>query len=255
LALRNVQLGDGDQILKSFDFSVDVKPAPGAISAVSAPASFKEPKFSGGTTVCDQPMPQHVPGSISEQYVREHALEPPYPQIREAKGSAAFLLVAGAGNTLLLPVLDVHGNEAYTLECDGGFGEAGLAEWGIQCKFLANGKELDLLSDSVDPYTLNYRSLFEAEQLTPACRGYPEWGTHRQFRLRNLNITLVASDDLEEDNAYKEDPGKKVALQAEITPDPAAASPVALPSQYVDWRILKRLSNCKEILTHKTDDN
>lgn len=252
LALDNIQLADGDQALKSFDFSVDVKPSSDAISAVSAPAAFEEPKFSNGTMVCGKLLPHHMPGTISQQYVREHGLGPPYIQIRDASKTAAFPVAAGVNTKLVLPVLDVNGHQAYTLECVGSFGEAGTAQWGIRCQFFAKGNSLNLLGDSVDPYTLNYRGLFEAEQLTPACREYPEWGAHRQFRLRNLDITLVALGDLAADNAFQEDSSKQIVLQTEVKPDSSATSPVALPSEYVDWRLLDKLSDCDEILIHKT---
>ena len=73
------------------------------------------------------------------------------------------------------------------------------------------------------------------------------------FALRNLDITLVALGDLAADNAFQEDSSKQIVLQTEVKPDSVGNYH---QSHYLrntsDWRLLDRLSDCDEILIHKT---
>lgn len=144
-----------------------------------------------------------------------------------------------------LPVLDESGKQVYTVSCNSGLGESGLAEWGIECTLTWPAKNLNLLGDSVDPFSRRYRGLITADQLTPACRHYPEWGAVRHFKLRGLDLSIVVSgDEITEADGVDSKSPKRITLHVTVKPDASADSPVALPSRYVDWRFSGRSQTC-----------
>lgn len=234
-------------ILQSYRFTVSVRPDPSAISAIAAAVPYTEPTYSGPKgeipPKCEKVIREHIPGVVTANYFREASLQPPYPRVVAAKTTATFPVVEiGDGSEVRLTIVDARGKQLYTLECSGGVGAAGVGDWGILRTLVAVGNGLNLLEDSVDPFSHAYRGLITTDQLTGACRDYPEWGSVRHFKLRGFQLTLRASLSAAQGGA-----GDQVNLYAEVTPDPSATSPVALPSRYIDWRFLYRPNGCEQV--------
>lgn len=246
LAIDNIKFGSasgGRPVVKSYRFTVRVRPDPTALSSIAAAVPYADPD--GIPARCAKVTRKHIPGIITEGYIRSEGLQPPYPPVATAEGDAVFPVVdQGPGKAFRLPIRAANGKQAYVLKCSGGVGVAGVGEWGILCKLVATGKKLNLLGDSVDPFSRAYRGLITTEQLTPSCDNYPEWGSVRHFKLRGFKLTLRASM-----RTAREGTGSSVVLRAKVRPDPSAISAVALPARYVDWRFLTRPHACEQILT------
>jgi len=255
---------DEQPTLGSVNLQIKVEPDPQAVSAIALEAPFARPRYpvsgnhAGNSPQCDRVVPWHIPGVDIASYVGEHGLGPPYPQVVPTEGSATFALEED--KDWRMPILDGDGKEAYSLRCRAALGEAGLDRWDVWCKLVQVGKDLDLLADSVDPYSRRIRTLFEPEQLDGKCSEYPEWGAIRTFKLRGFQLVLrVKNFVLGKSSArrlglYR---GRiaRFDIAARVVPDRSAASAVALPSRYVDWRFLLRPGACEQVIVAGGADN
>jgi hypothetical protein len=241
--------------LEAFRFTINVQPDPEAISSVAEPVPVLRPSLSNGIEPsCDRALPRHIPGQVDERYIRENKLQSPYVSI--VPGSATQVFPLGMYQELDLPLLDSAGHLAYTLKCLGDLGQgAGLAHWGINCGLFRRDEKLDLLKDSTDPYSRRYRGLIESEQLTPQCGNYSEWGSTRHFELRGMLITLSIGGQLTADDPQGNWSDKTVSMSASVAPRSSATSPVALPSGYIDWRLMNQFDSCKQILISQPAEN
>jgi hypothetical protein len=95
------------------------------------------------------------------------------------------------------PVNDIAGKVAYDFECtaiSGGHLNPKIDQYGISCGLFASGSNVNLLEDSVDPYSRTMPSQILPDQLDGECAKYPQWGAHRVFRLRGFRLTMQFSD-------------------------------------------------------------
>ena len=248
---------DEEPALGSVQLEIKVEPDPQAVSAIALEPPFDRPRYpvsgnrAGNSPQCDHVVPQHIPGVDIASYVREHGLGPPYPQVAPTEKTATFVLEED--KDWQMPILDGDGKEAYSLRCQAAMGEAGLARWGVWCKLVPVGKDLDLLGDSVDPYSRRIRTLIEPEQLDGKCSQYPEWGAIRTFRLRGFQLVLgVKNIVLTKSRAGRMGlymgPISRFGLEVRVAPDNTATAAVALPSRYVDWRFLRRPDACEQVI-------
>jgi hypothetical protein len=243
--------------LTSVDLEIKVEPDPEAVSAIALEPPFDRPRYPvsgnprGISPLCDRVVPRHIPGVDIGSYVREHGLGPPYPQVAPTEGSATFALEED--KDWQMPILDSDGRQVYSLGCRAALGEAGLGRWGVCCELLQAGKDLDLLADSVDPYSRRIRTLFEQEQFDGECAEYPEWGAIRTFKLRGFQLVLrVKSVVLDGTGSQRlgfyRGRIARFDMAAKVVPNRSATSAVALPSRYVDWRFLSRPGACSQVV-------
>jgi hypothetical protein len=243
LALEPTGLADvpqewqGGPSVKSFRFTVKVSSNPGAIAAIDTRTARS----------CAGEKEMHRSGEVTKAYILKQGLQPPYPNI--VPTGKRFVVPVGPFKELELPILDAHKRQIYKFKCSAGSGQAGISTWGIRCELRSTASNLNLLGDSVDLYSEQYRGLVQAEQLSGKCGTYPEWGAVRQFKLRAMQVTLSITGELSPMDAYRYDGGKQITVAVRAAPDPSAMCPVALPSRYVDWRFMKRFESCSTILT------
>jgi hypothetical protein len=251
------EVGKAAEALRSFRFTLRVEPDEKAVSAVAGPPGFADPlRVEPGSTRsissdCTKVIPEHVPGVVSEDYIRQQGLQPPYPRVTPAVGTATF--VVDQASDLRVSTVDERGNEAYSVQCSAGIGENGLGQWGVLCQLAQAGKKLDLLADGIDPYSRRPRGLIVPDQLVGKCSEYPEWGAVRHFRLRGMELTLrmknlVRKKDQGQPMRSDAGPLARFDLQVVVRPDPTATSAVALPAPYIDWRFLDRPNTCAQVL-------
>jgi hypothetical protein len=240
--------------LMSFGFSVDVAPDPAAVSMTAEPVPFAPPpgkKTENPYVIlpnCEGVIAQHVPGAVSQDYIRLHNLQPPYPKIRPAETEETF--VGQKTGRLQLNVLGEEGKSAYEIVCTAGPDEAGLGQWGIRCILNRVGDTLDLLSDGVDPYSQENPALLKPEQLYGTCALYLGWGTTRVYSLRGFEVKLSLKDiDFAGGPAWPTFPLNSVRLHIAIRPDPAEMSPVARRPEYIYWGVsASTLNPCDTLL-------
>jgi hypothetical protein len=246
-----------EPILASVALEIKVEPDPHAVSAIALEAAFDRPRYPvsgnqpGISPLCDRLVSYHIPGVDIGGYVRERGLGPPYARVAPVEKSATFALVEE--KDWQVPILDIDGKEVYSLKCRAGLGEAGLDRWGVSCKLFQAGKDLDLLADSVDPYSRRIRTLFEPEQLEGKCSEYPEWGALRTFKLRGFGLVMRVKNVLLGRTGaghfgFYKGPIARFDLAIKVVPDASAAWGVALPSRYVDWRFLSPSSGCEQVI-------
>lgn len=233
---------NGAPIVKSFRLDITVTPDPEAVSSIANQVGVERPRvLAGGKVDCKRVVRRHIPGVVTGEYVEREGLRPPYKEVRAVQ-KEAIIGVQGA-NQLVLPIESVTGEKAYSLRC------SYQGTRGIDCGLFMPGKNLNLLSDSVDPYSGLPRSLFRPEQLYSSCARYPEWGTLRAFRLRHLKITLRFSNP-ELSSGSKAPDGRtdtitNVQVSVHVEPDQSASSSVAGPPRYAYWRYLPIESACE----------
>jgi len=173
---------------------------------------------------------EHVPGQVTDDYVKENGLAPPFPEIRATEKSSPL---NSQDKEFDLPILDVSGNLAYVFRC------SYRGRFGIRCGLFRKNEDINLLGDSVDPYSGLPRSLLIAEQFYGKCASYPEWGSERTFELRHMRITLSLSrpeftSGAEYPYRYSE-AITNGSLAVRVNPDNSADSPVATPPRYAYW--------------------
>jgi hypothetical protein len=236
----------------SYRFSVEVTPDSSALSAIEGDSHFAEPLKKNGNADCARVVAEHVPGEVTDEYIKSHDLQAPYPEIVANKASLIFVI----GKEDQFPELAILGHDrkpVYTLKCSADIWIAGTS-WATRCGLFAEGSQVDLLEDSVDPYTRESRAVFQGIHTNQTCRDYPQWGATRDFELRGMKISIAESGDLENDlwafGSADRAFGRTVKLHVQVTPEPAAESPVAKPIKIVDWLLLQRHESCNEILTH-----
>jgi len=235
--------------IDSFQFEVEVKSDPSAFSSLANQVDVDSPRIApSGSFDCAEVVRRHVPGVSDADYLKEHRLQPPYPEIQAIEGTA---VIASGGKEnaaqFNLSIKNVAGQLAYLLRCTIG------GHWGIDCGLFVPGKKVNLLEDSVDPYSDLSRSKILPEQLYNQCASYPEWGAQRVFKLRHLVITIEFTNPALSGGPGKEhlaspwdvDSVNKVAVRAKVEPDPMASSPVAPPPEFAYWGFLSRTPDCQ----------
>lgn len=172
--------------IASFDFQVEVKPDRDSISAIAEQVDVDRPVPSwDGTANCDEIVRRHVLGRITKEYVSSNSLGAPFPEIRSM--DRIFHLDSKI-HDFQVPIMTPEGRVAYRFQCTTN------TRWGISCELKSEGGKINLLEDSVDPYSGFPRSIISPEQLFGQCQHYPDWGSRRTFRLRHMSIDLEIDD-------------------------------------------------------------
>lgn len=259
LELTGIHPIDGNpKKLSSFHFRIDVSQEAGNLSSIAEPPGFLPPWKSKSTvghpTRCGDPVPQHIPGEVTTEYVENAKLGPPFALIPkttvkvvvDAKsgvvGPGYWVPIAplkrGAG-FVHATINDKDGIVAYQLDCDADtiWDGVAIAGDGLRCGLFAADNDTNLLIDSVDPFTRMSPSLILPRQLYGREATYDDWGTTRHFGLRGMSLTLkfekpaFAMDDLGNPALIRSD------LVLLVEPDPAATAPVAQPpkTSYKDF--------------------
>ncbi|MGH9727332.1 MAG: hypothetical protein ACRD4V_01920 [Candidatus Acidiferrales bacterium] len=249
------------QVFKSFRLVVGVEPDPGAFSTIAGPVPYVQPKYILGkgdvvlSYSCGAVLPQHVPGIITPEYIHKYRLNPPYPQIVPSSGSSSL----PGPNTAFdfadkplppkargfdLPIRDTRGRTVYRFECSS---VKPIMRYGISCGLFEIGKEVNLLADSRDAYTLLNRGDIYPEQLDGECANYPDWGAERTFRLRGFRLTVRLSNPVFVSSPY-DWTGKglqKVGISVQVELDKAATLPVAGAPKYAYWNFEPHPNACE----------
>jgi hypothetical protein len=224
--------------ISSFRFDIEVKRDPSAVTAIAAPVNVDRPRaLPDGLRDCQDVVHWHVPGEVTAAYLRKNGLEPPYEEIRAVQKKQIF-----RKNEFELSIESVSGQEAYLFSC------FDRDPWGIECGLFLPGNNLNLLADSVDPYSHLERSTFLENQLQGACAAYPGWGSKRTFELRHMSILV----DFTNSRAVSSGPrtrrmqsaGEAREISVNVQPDPSAESPVATPPEYAYWGFLPIRNAC-----------
>jgi hypothetical protein len=239
--------------LASFGFSVQVTPDLAAVSAISEPPPFlipaaQLPRLDPRFASCDNPVPQHVPGIVTEEYVKDLGLGPPYPVVakltKELKidpslegdmhPSLGGEITSGpAGRFAAMQIKDQDGKPAYDFECVAnriiGTTAPQIAGDGLTCGLFATGKKTNLLLDSVDPYSRMSPAIVLAKQLRGVSSKNPEWGNTRHFSLRELSVTLTFANSVFGKDEFGDPTLVRSDLTLQVEPNSSAQSPVADP--------------------------
>lgn len=240
--------------LGSFGFRIVVTPDPSALSAISEPPAFQipaaqttrpDPRF----TSCDKPTPQHIPGQITEQYIKALGLGAPYPvvtkmsqtlEIDPSRGgytNPRFFTTESVGHFAQTQIKDQDGVVAYNFECLASriIGEKApqIAGDGLSCGLFEPGKSLNLLQDSVDPYSRMSPAIILPKQLEGACSKSSVWGGTRHFRLRGFTLTLTFANPVFGKDEFGTPTLSRTELTIQVETDPSAQTPVAVaPNSY-----------------------
>lgn len=241
----------------SYRLSVNVEPDHEAISSIAGLSQFGEPEYDEvrHTSACQKVVRQHVAGVVTEEYIRQERLAPPYPKVSPLEETLTFSSLdvqrADIPGSFTQPrsselgflILGESGNPLYEFRCsnEGLYDNVHLDSYGFTCVMHPYGREINLLADSVDPYTRENRAAFDENRMRQACGDYPEWGRVRHFELRGMRLTVSLEGSLnwgyiERSFDYRthleiKGPPK---IHVKVEPDSAANAPVALPSRYVD---------------------
>jgi hypothetical protein len=239
--------------LASFGFRVEVTPDPAALSAISEPPAFlipavKLPRPDPRFASCDNPVPQHVPGIVTREYVRDLGLDPPYPIVAkmtkelridpsiEGDMRPSFpgkITSEPAGRFATLQIRALDGKPAYDFDCVAyriiGATTPQIAGDGLTCGLFVPGKKTNLLLDSVDPYSRMSPTIVLARQLRGAAAKNPEWGNRRHFSLRGFSLTLTFANSVFGRDEFGNPTLVRSDLTLQVEPDPSAQSPVADP--------------------------
>jgi hypothetical protein len=223
--------------IASFRFEIEIRRDPSAITAIAEPVGVERPRIlQNGLRDCQDVVYWHVPGVVTSGFLRENDLEPPYPGIRAVQSEEIF-----RKSVFEFSIESVSGQKVYLFSC------LDKDPWGIGCGLFLPDSKVNMLADSVDPYSHLERSTFLENQLRGACANYPEWGSERIFMLRHMKIsikfTALASPSRRGPNKPEGD-NNDLRISVKVEPDPSADSPVAPPPKYAYWGYLPIRNAC-----------
>jgi hypothetical protein len=229
---------DGIPPIRSFRLDIDVKRDRSAITAIAEPVDVQRPPaLPNGLRDCEHVVHWHVPGVVTSEYLKEDRLEPPYAEVRAMQKKEIF-----ENNQFELSIETVSGQKAYQFSC------LDRDPWGIECGLFLPGSKVNLLADSVDPYSHLERSTFLENQLRGACANYPEWGSERTFTLRHMKLSIefntLASKPSRREPKKAETVNNDLQISVKVEPDSSADSPVAPPPKYAYWGYLPIRNAC-----------
>ena len=237
--------------LASFGFKVEVIPDPLALSAISEPPAFmipaaqpqeSDPRFAS----CDSPVLQHVPGIVTEEYVKKLGLGPPYPVVEKLTKKLQIdpsragytnpefpgkFTTEPVGRFANVQINDRDGKPSYDFECVASRIVAEstpqIAGDGLTCGLFIPGNRTNLLLDSVDPYTRMTPAVVLPKQLQGPAAKDPKFGNRRQFSLRGFSLTLTFANSVFGRDEFGNPTLVRSDLTLQMEPDPTAQSPVA----------------------------
>jgi len=224
--------------VKSFRFMVRVRPDPSAITAIAEPPSVVNPPLlQNGLFDCSSVVRRHVPGRVTSEFLGANQLAPPYAEIRPVQRKEIL-----RENQFELSIEDDAGRKAYQFSC------LDRNPWGIVCGLFLPDSKINLLAESVDPYSHLERSTFLDNQLQGSCAAYPEWGSHRVFRLRHLRVSVEFTPSVPTQPPRPEDTPQELSealhISVQISQDPSAESPIAPPPRFAYWGYLPLRNPC-----------
>jgi hypothetical protein len=245
----------GPDAASSFGFEVEVQPDPTAVSAIAEATPFRNApvQVNGSPTEyrpnCKEIVQEHVLGQVTPGYLEHHGLAGQvYPTVRAVERTihiraqtSYFEYSLDGGNSFQdhfgFPILGTTGRQVYEFRCSpypGGW----PTYFVVTCGLFQPGKEINLLEDAVDPYSRLGQNLIFPDQLFKECGTYPDWGAHREFKLRGLDLILEFKDVVFHNDYvfgydFATNPGlQHAALTVKVRPDPSATSPVAQPPHF-----------------------
>jgi hypothetical protein len=260
--------------LHAFRLSIVVQPDPQAISAISEPPPYREPLYRPASAPdalerrCTKIVRTRIPGTVTREFVMSHKLDPPYPTITPIKKSIRLTSEQSTGfhfngkETATLSVTSATGERVYDFRCAPfGYPESWwYVEFVIECGLYVPGTGLNLLGETVDPYSRLARSIILPTQLYGTCAEYPDWGSARKFRLRGLQLTIQISEldfdpKLKPEDFFLEPALRSARMLVTLATDDSATSPVAQVSGYSYPSTWPTPATCKEVLLNRVGIN
>jgi len=168
-----------------------------------------------------------------------------------------------------LQIVGQNGAPLYLLECflnaygheDRDFDYSGDFECRLTSLYSKETYSTLLTEDQDQTRDWQSRGRFFVEDLVGSCAEYPEYGRTRNFRLREMNLTLEIKDfQIEPGSRAKNAPWnrdriKELNLVVTVASDPTAATEIAEPSKYIEPTRLHpedindSLKNCDTVLS------
>jgi hypothetical protein len=260
ILLRWQAQGELKPILQSFGFHVRVEQDPTALSAIAEPVPIAPPSVENtyntkGTILrCEEVRLRHVPGVVTDKYITELGLSPPFPAILPTRttvklpaNTRTFRFAESPldpeARALYLPIRTLDGKLVYEFMCSAYVteveGRPVLSRWGLSCGLFAVGNRKNLLEDAIDPYTRVPQAHIFPWQLFGDCSLYPGWGARRKFRLRGLELSISFREieflNQETPPTLLEGGITNMVVEVEVKPDATATSALAPPPSYPDW--------------------
>jgi hypothetical protein len=249
--VRFTETKSEDPKLAAFKFKVQVISDPTAFSSIAEPSDYSPPwevsLNSGNEIHCDgEPVARHIPGLVTAEYLKNLGLNPSFVPVAKMttkltvdardgdKGPDLYFSAKTkepAARFARAQIRDRDGTVVYEFECaaytvPGGITIAGE---GLSCGLFSVGNPINLLQDSVDPFSRMSLSTILPRQLSGRAGTDSEWGNVRHFRLRGLLLTLKFSNII----FSKDDFGNPGMVRSEVTlevaPEATEITPVAAP--------------------------
>lgn len=231
---------------EAFGLKVQVEPDPGALSTIDSQVPMK------ATETENAPCGLLTRGKRSTPLREDPSV---FPEITATSKSGVLPGVNSdfdfADHPLraemrgfYLPIKDRNQRMVYHFECST---VAPIVRWGVSCGLFAAGKKVNLLQESMDPYSLMDRGTVFPEQLAGKCADYPDWGSERTFSLRGFKLIMRLTTPVFIDSA--EDWGgrglKSVELSVRVVPDKSVMAPMAIPPKFSYWGFLPWPDACE----------
>ena len=165
--------------------------------------------------------------------VSSPALAAQWPAVQSIQRT--YQIDAGSPVSISVPVKSRSGSVAYVLSCRGDIGS-------FLCALNEPGHEDDestlLAEDESPPW--HTRGQFHLAELVGECATYPEYGTHRSFRLRGMRLALGVSEIQARSSEVAH-----LKLRVSVLPDPSAAGeraqrPGYLPPKFGKCRPIRK---------------
>ncbi len=252
--------------IRSFQVEVAVAQDSAAVAAiaepvpVASPASFRGAFFETPPK-CAAPKAVHVPGDLSQEYIKTNDLDSPFQKVTPVQKD---VVVSGVSHptdfrvphtplppqarVVDVPIYDDSGALAYQFECSAynvPIGRGKIDRRGIVCGLFAKDRGINLLEDGVDPYSRMNPAQILPGQLYGMCAQYPQWGASREFSLRGMLLTLRLSDPVFTQGDFAAHALRSVRMMVRVVPDPNSTSLVAEPSKYIYWGVSNSTDPCK----------
>ncbi len=256
----------------SLRMSVEARPDPSALTQIAEDVPYVDPAVlepTPGTRTCSTVTPKHVPGTGALPRGEDPRLGPPFSPVTATEKTADIpprdrshspkhpqpeLAPAGDAapfQVFFLPISAPGRGSGYEFECFA-YGEP-VGELGVHCGLYLTGSNVNLLAESVDPYTRRDRSIFLPAHLYGDCSAYPEWGSQRHFQLRGMRL-VVEMQDVVFAPGKTADPGtrgiQRAKIHVRVEPDPGVRSPVATTSRVLDWQSAAGPGTCAQVLVN-----
>lgn len=248
---------DSQPVLKAFDLSISVQGDETAISSLAEPSEFNAPtQEAHGCEILKRDMVSQEAGVRfspvrATQFDFEFPVETPAVNVQRDIHSPDWSHAIVAADDSLAYEFSCRANEgareATTPKVIPGSRYSkegiGIVNAGIWCRLQLGGEGPNLLDLTLDPYSRTSRAEIFPDQLEGACREYPDWGTHRSFRLRGMELVLtidqVRFEPVETDGKRPSPRNLNgLRIHVNVTPDSTATTVTPEQVKYADWSLL-----------------